>query len=172
MVDCCAASKKAGRDLRAPVANGGWPFILIEGLSRHACMIGNPQHKVMRKPASQAGLDVQIGQLIRAMRTARGWSQGDLAKRVGLSFQQVQKYENGHSRILASKLHEFATVFGVDVGQFFKGPPQFIGDDDGAKVTPVFAKDTWKLAAQFDRIKDKETRSKLMDLVSALAKGE
>lgn len=121
-------------------------------------------------PREPEDLDVRIGQMIRAMRTAKGWSQDDLATRVGLSFQQIQKYETGGSRILASKLYELATVFGVDVAQFFKGVPDIIGEAAENDITPVFANDTWKLAALFDRIKDKETRTRVMELVSTLAK--
>lgn len=124
----------------------------------------------MSDQTDQHSLDIQIGQMIRAMRAAKGWSQEDLAQQVGLSFQQVQKYENGNSRILASKLFEFASVFDVDVSQFFRGLPHVIGDEPDIETSTVFAKDTWKLAAQFDRIEDKETRSKIMELVAILAK--
>ena len=122
-------------------------------------------------PSDAGQLDIQIGQLIRAHRIAKGWSQDDLAKRVGLSFQQVQKYENGSSRLLASKLYEFAVVFGVDVSVFFKGLPGIIGEDKHVDSSTVFSNDTWKLAAQFDLIEDKETRSRIMDLVSTLVRG-
>lgn len=126
----------------------------------------------MSGPNDPGHLDIQIGQLIRAHRIAKGWSQDDLAKRVGLSFQQVQKYENGSSRLLASKLFEFAVVFGVDVSLFFSGLPGIIGENKHVDASTVFANDTWKLAAQFDLITDKETRARVMELVTTLAKSK
>ena len=120
----------------------------------------------------QDSLDIQIGQMIRAIRTAKGWSQEDLAQLVGLSFQQVEKYENEHSRILASKLCKFASAFEIDVACFFHGPPQMIADDEAVDGVTVFGNDTWKLAAQFDRIESKETRKKILELVTSLAKDQ
>lgn len=122
------------------------------------------------RSADSDSLDIQIGQLIRAIRVAKGWSQEDLAKRVGLSFQQIQKYESGHSRILASKLFLFASVFGVDVSYFFDGMPETLAESEDTDGHAVFANDAWKVAAQFDRIENKETRKKILDLVTSLAK--
>lgn len=117
-------------------------------------------------------LDVQIGQLIRAIRVAKGWSQEDLAKRVGLSLQQIQKYESGHSRILASKLFLFASVFGIDVSYFFHGMPETLAENMNVDGQTVFANDAYKVAAQFDRIENKETRKKILELVASLAKDQ
>jgi len=126
----------------------------------------------MANPIDPESLDVQIGQLIRALRIAKGWSQEDLSKRVGLSYQQIQKYEKGHSRILASKLYEFASVFGVDVSYFYHGMPEALAGQEDIDVNKIFRKDTWKVAAKFERIEDKETRNNILDLVTTLARNQ
>src|SRR5262249_12677106 len=58
-------------------------------------------------------IDVHVGARIRLQRIMRGLTQSDLARRVGISFQSVQKYERGENRVSASRLHEFAQVLGV-----------------------------------------------------------
>lgn len=123
----------------------------------------------MAKSAPSDSLDVQIGQWIRGIRIARGWSQEGLAQRVGLSFQQIQKYENGSSRISASKLYEFASVLESDVSSFFHGLPETLAEHGIMNAPHIFENDTWKVASQFDRIKNRETRKKILELVTNLA---
>src|ERR1700710_613027 len=65
-------------------------------------------------------LDVRVGAKIRIFRIHRGVSQADLAEQIGVSFQQVQKYERGMNRIGASRLLRIATEFGVAFGKFFE----------------------------------------------------
>lgn len=71
-------------------------------------------------------VDLHVGRLIRRLRRARGLSQTQLAQGLGLTFQQVQKYERGLNRISASKLYEAAGVLGVPMSALFEGlpPPQ------------------------------------------------
>lgn len=66
-------------------------------------------------------VDGHVGGRLRALRVARGLSQGDLAGALGLTFQQIQKYETGRNRISASKLWDSAEFLGVDVGYFYHG---------------------------------------------------
>ncbi len=72
----------------------------------------------MTKPTATA-LDVQIGQRIRVRRMQLGMSQTELAKRIGVAFQQVQKYENGTNRVPASRLPHVAGALDVHVGHFY-----------------------------------------------------
>jgi transcriptional regulator with XRE-family HTH domain len=78
--------------------------------------------KVSRPPAHP--IDVQIGQKIKALRGARNLSQTALGEKIGVSFQQVQKYENGSNRVGASRLHAIAATLNVDVRIFFSDQPQ------------------------------------------------
>ena len=67
-------------------------------------------------------IDVEVGRRIRLQRTSRGISQADLGKKIGVTFQQVQKYEKGANRVGASRLTRIAKVLGVPVSTFFGGP--------------------------------------------------
>ena len=66
-------------------------------------------------------IDIHVGAPIRAQRVVRGLTQSDLARLVGISFQSVQKYEQGENRVSASRLYEFAQVLGVAPQHFFDG---------------------------------------------------
>jgi transcriptional regulator with XRE-family HTH domain len=66
-------------------------------------------------------IDIHVGARIRAQRVIRGLTQGDLARLVGISFQSVQKYEQGENRVSASRLYEFAQALGVAPQHFFDG---------------------------------------------------
>jgi len=75
-------------------------------------------------PVCPHPVDVHVGQKIKALRCARRLSQGALAEALGVTFQQVQKYERGTNRVGASKLFEIAKALGVDVTAFFIGLPR------------------------------------------------
>lgn len=66
-------------------------------------------------------LDVHIGQNLRLFRVMAGLSQEELANRVNLTFQQIQKNENGTNRVAASRLYEFSSILGRDINDFFDG---------------------------------------------------
>jgi transcriptional regulator with XRE-family HTH domain len=65
-------------------------------------------------------IDALVGSKVRALRTLRGMSQTDLATRVGITFQQIQKYENGANRMGASRLYVIASALGVSPAHFFE----------------------------------------------------
>jgi transcriptional regulator with XRE-family HTH domain len=66
-------------------------------------------------------IDVAVGQRIRALRCSQGMSQADLGQKVGVRFQQIQKYESGANRVSASRLLALAETLGVPVSHFFEG---------------------------------------------------
>ena len=72
-------------------------------------------------------LDAMVGARIRMFRVDRGMSQTVLAERIGVTFQQIQKYERGANRVGASRLSQIASALDVSVGEFFEssrsGPP-------------------------------------------------
>ncbi|WP_024513686.1 helix-turn-helix transcriptional regulator [Bradyrhizobium sp. Tv2a-2] len=75
-------------------------------------------------------LDAMVGAKIRVIRVSRGLSQSDLADQIGITFQQVQKYEKGANRVGASRLSQIATVLGISVGELFEQSRQRPGDSD------------------------------------------
>mgnify|MGYP003644066868 CR=1 FL=1 len=89
-------------------------------------------------------IDIAVGDRIRQLRKARGITQTELATAIGLTFQQVQKYEKARNRISASKLAQIAKIFNVDVAELFEAPikkddEETISDDVGTLLTYVNA---------------------------------
>ncbi len=80
-------------------------------------------------------VDIHVGQQLRIRRIHSNLSQTELGEKVGLSYQQVQKYESGKNRISASMLYEIASGLNVPVSCFFDGLPQ-PGSGVGATVAP------------------------------------
>lgn len=66
-------------------------------------------------------VDVHVGRKLKQIRTLRRFSQTDVARQLGLSFQQIQKYEIGSNRVAASRLFELAQIFEVTPSYFFEG---------------------------------------------------
>ena len=66
-------------------------------------------------------VDVHVGGRVKARRTLTGMSQEELGKHVGLTFQQIQKYEKGKDRIAASRLWQFSLILGRPISWFFEG---------------------------------------------------
>lgn len=100
-------------------------------------------------------------------------SQGELAKQIGVSFQQVQKYEKGTNRVGAGRLPQIADVFGIPVGALFKGsvdasPGKRTAGDVPVKL--VSDATTVKLLAAYADITDRSIRRNLSELVDRIAK--
>lgn len=76
-----------------------------------------------RKPGSNEPdpVDIHVGSRLRTRRTLLGMSQEKLAEAIGLTFQQVQKYEMGKNRVSASRLYQFAQILDVSISYFFEG---------------------------------------------------
>jgi len=122
-------------------------------------------------------IDKHVGSRVRMRRVLVGMSQERLGEALGLTFQQVQKYEKGTNRIGASRLQQISKVLGMPVEFFFEGSPQSDGEAtgfrDGADTTYVSdflaTNEGVQLNRAFLRIRDGRVRRKVVDLVSALA---
>ena len=86
-----------------------------------------------RNVKSPLPMDATIGQRIRAQRLNRGMSQTELADTLGITFQQVQKYEKGANRVSVSRLQQIAEALGVTPAWFFENAPT----QSGGKAKPV-----------------------------------
>lgn len=118
-------------------------------------------------------VDVFVGARISLRRSALGLSQTALAQQLGVSFQQVQKYETGQNRISASRLHRVATVLATSVEAFF--PPvetaRDAADAGWEALGPLTATpDGRAVAAAWPLIKDREVRKALARVARALAR--
>ena len=69
-------------------------------------------------------IDIHVGQRIRVRRIQKQLSQSAVAERMGVSFQQVQKFENAQNRVSAARIYKLARILDVDVGYFFEGIPE------------------------------------------------
>lgn len=143
----------------------------------------------MTKPLTPAGLasigqtdpdahpvDRHVGLRIRMRRKELGVSQEKLADRVGLTFQQVQKYERGANRVSASRLWEIAAALQVTIGYFYEGLPELTDTDQASARRDVqdllLSNDGAELATSFLNIRSAKVRRKIVDLVRSLAEDD
>ena len=141
-------------------------------------------------------IDIHVGRRLKMRRSLKGMSQERLGELLGLTFQQVQKYERGANRIGSSRLYEIAAILETSVAWFFDGlsdPSARIGaatagfaegpakfDLDGqapfgrnpcptAEVSPVQTREALEMVRAFNRIGDPHVRRRLFELAKALA---
>ncbi|SDO04855.1 Transcriptional regulator, contains XRE-family HTH domain [Filomicrobium insigne] len=125
-------------------------------------------------------IDVHVGARVRLRRMLLGMSQEKLGERLGLTFQQIQKYEKGVNRIGASRLFDMARVLGVPVQFFYDEVPN--GDsaeatgmaDASAEYVPdlITTREGFELNKAFARIPDARVRRAVVELVRSLANEE
>ena len=116
--------------------------------------------------------DVHIGRKVRERRVALGWSQSDLADRLGISFQQVQKYESGANRISGSRIWDIANVLQTPVSTFFEGLDggSLQSEAPANEEERTFDRQTLELARAVNQIDDEQVKTQLIRLVKAFAK--
>lgn len=125
-------------------------------------------------------VDIHVGSRVRLRRTLLGMSQERLGDAIGLTFQQVQKYERGANRIGASRLYELSRVLDVPVSFFFDDMPtggqpvQGLAEEHQAtyESDPMIRRETLELVRAYYRIADPNLRRRLFDLTKALANAE
>lgn len=113
-------------------------------------------------------LDGLVGERVRQQRTTLGMSQVALGEKLGVTFQQVQKYENGSNRIGASRLHAIALALGVPVSFFFEDADSPPAPDQVADIGPLTPEGI-RLNRAFRRIDDRRLRRHVLDLVQSIA---
>ena len=123
--------------------------------------------------------DKHVGSRVRMRRMMLGMSQEKLGDALGLTFQQVQKYEKGTNRIGASRLQQIAQILQVQVSFFFEGAPSAItiGRHEGLSEAPspayvsdfLATSDGLALTKAFMRIDDSKLRRRIVDLVEQIA---
>ncbi|WP_018901308.1 helix-turn-helix transcriptional regulator [Rhizobium sp. 2MFCol3.1] len=125
------------------------------------------------KAKSTNAIDGYVGERVRLRRKMLGMSQASLAEALGITFQQIQKYEKGINRIGASRLLRMAEIFGVTVGYFFEDGVGATGDDSVRPETDAVAafmasKEGIALGKAFIAIEDPNVRQKLLALTRSL----
>lgn len=114
--------------------------------------------------------DVHIGRRVRERRVAMGLSQSELAEGLGISFQQVQKYESGANRISGSRLWDVASLLQVPVGYFFEGLGATLEPAEGGGEEALLDRQTLEIARAVNKIEDEQLKTQLVRLVKACAR--
>ena len=122
-------------------------------------------------------VDIHVGARIRRRRVLLGLSQEQLAHGISLTFQQVQKYENGANRVSSSRLYQLAKLLGVPISFFFDDmPPEISGRAPGAAEAEaafddglLAKRETLEFVRNYRRIPDGEMRRHVYDLVQTIA---
>ena len=129
-------------------------------------------------------VDVHVGARLRLRRTLLGMSQEKLGQAIGLTFQQVQKYERGANRIGASRLYDLSRVLDVPVSFFFEEmAPGLVGSpvkgerkpkgthepESSYQAEPMMKRETLELVRAYLKITDVQLRRRVFDLAKAIA---
>jgi transcriptional regulator with XRE-family HTH domain len=134
----------------------------------------------MASKKSPNPIDIHVGSRVRLRRMMLGMSQEKLGEALGITFQQIQKYEKGTNRVGASRLQHIATVLKVPVSFFFEDAPGTPDEAAGfAEQQPhsyvvdfLSSSEGLSLNKAFVRIKDGRVRRRIVDLVQSLAGDE
>ncbi len=133
-------------------------------------MTKKPRKKYRRRSSYTVGrfgprpVDAHVGGRVKARRTLIGMSQVELGKHVGLTFQQIQKYENGMNRIGASRLWQFSLILGQPISWFFEG----IGEQKRKGDDLLAKRETLQLVRYLSAC-DPDVRKHLAAMINAVA---
>ncbi|MCB1450591.1 MAG: helix-turn-helix transcriptional regulator [Nitratireductor sp.] len=122
-------------------------------------------------------IDIHVGSRVRLRRTMLGMSQEKLGEHLGITFQQIQKYEKGANRVGASRLQEIARVLNTPVSFFFEDSPGGTNNQEGFAETEaanyvvdfLSSSEGLQLNRSFVKIKDPKVRRKIVEMVRALS---
>lgn len=122
-------------------------------------------------------IDRLIGQRLRWRRKELKWTQEQLGELLGLTFQQVQKYEKGVNRISAGRLYEIASVLEVPVLYFYEGAEEYLSlpqtqfaEENDAAPLPEMDQEAMELISAFQQIEDDVLRKSLLATIKAAAR--
>ncbi|MDR2158139.1 MAG: helix-turn-helix domain-containing protein [Holosporaceae bacterium] len=125
------------------------------------------------KKSCRNHLDSHIGSRVKSRRSFLGISQEKLGNYLGITFQQVQKYEKGINRISASTLYDISNLLSVDLSYFiegYNGPASL--SENGAPIYETdraLKKETTELLRAYHKIKDPSVRKKMLELIKTIA---
>lgn len=117
-------------------------------------------------------VDIHVGSRARLRRTLLGFSQEKLARAIGVSFQQLQKYERGTNRISASRLFKAAGVLGVKVEWFFEAAPKANSHPppkEAEPENPMASPEAVKLVRAYNGIQDPRVRRRVLAMVRIMS---
>lgn len=121
-----------------------------------------------KKKGRAQDIDKHIGERLKQIRKQKGMTQEDLAEKLGISFQQIQKYENGKNRISFSNMVELSRYLNVSLDSFLDSPSLASGLSDSNQAT-VPQKETDELLKVYYSLDDPKLRKNLLQLVKSMA---
>jgi len=135
-----------------------------------------------KKPGTPNPIDIHVGSRLRQRRTLLGMSQGKLGDTVGLTFQQIQKYERGANRIGASRLYDLSRVLDVSIAYFFEEMPHEVSHDryegvnkhlstdvSAFEVDDMTRRETLELVRNYYKITNPTVRRRVFELAKILS---
>jgi len=128
------------------------------------------KHAMAERRATAA--DAVVARNIRVYRLAKGMSQSDLAAVLGVTFQQVQKYEKGANRVASGRLVRIAEVLEVPLMALLQGSGNAPGSSAESSLRLISDRRAFRLAETFAKIRDSKLRLSLVDLVERVARAQ
>ena len=137
-------------------------------------LTGDPTSSTKNRKRRAGPEDIEIGRKIRALRLERGLSQSGLADGIGLTFQQVQKYEKGTNRVSAGRLQKIADMLNTPIMFFYSGMGQRTkkSDTHNAGLALVQTKGAMRLLRSYAEISSRTTKYALVVLAESLRNKE
>jgi transcriptional regulator with XRE-family HTH domain len=118
-------------------------------------------------------VDILVGRNIRILRQDRGMSQTELGRKIDVTFQQVQKYENGTNRVGSGRLFKIASILGVPITAFFEGAHHTAAQAAGSSPVSTLAEPyVLRLLQAFCSLGDMELRRSIVELAEYMAAGK
>ena len=127
-----------------------------------------------RSRAQAKTVDTHVGQQIRDKRNERGMSQTEVANALGVTFQQVQKYERGTNRVGASRLFDLSRILSVPVQYFFEdleNQPTPIEEEDD-NVIHLMKPDTVELVEAYFKVENPQVRRQILSTIRSISFGD
>jgi len=117
-------------------------------------------------------IDAAVGARIRNLRLRQGLSQTDIGEHIGVTFQQIQKYESGANRVSAGRLAELAKLFGVPVTAFYSEVPSEADKPSGRTKLSISQGDANvdRLVKAYQSLKDKRLKAAIVQLATEMAR--
>ncbi len=161
---------------------------MLDGTQGNARMSRAEQGSATDREGRPSPIDVHVGSRIRLRRTLLGMSQERLGEALGLTFQQVQKYERGVNRVGASRLFDLSRVLDVPISFFFDDMPEsvtgafgshparrsagFSDQSEGVPDDTLNRRETLELVRAYYRITDPGLRKRVFDLIKSMGPTE
>jgi len=112
-------------------------------------------------------VDIHVGRRVKEIRTVRGLTQSNVAEQLGISFQQLQKYETGANRVSASRMFELSKLLGVSPSFFFEGL-----EGESYESMPAMDMETARIASILSNITNEKLKRRIHTLISEIARSD